>query len=187
MAEILLSPFSNSPLRDWPHYGELIGLFVERTDYSLTVVGAASQRVAADHLVREYAATRIVNSSGILTWSEVLQRVKSASLVVANNSGLAHLAAEFGTPTLCIFGASHSPYEWMAWGSQTTVIIKETVCSPCGIDVLKNCPYGVRCLSEITAETVFESCMSRMNEALPLNNVPATCANPELGIQTPRA
>jgi len=163
MPPIVLSPFSNSTLRDWPHFGALIGLLVERTPFDITLVGTAGQRVAADGLVRHHPATRVSNVAGVISWVEVLNRVKSAALLVANNSGLAHLAAGFGVPTVCIFAASHSPYEWMARGPNSTAIVKETICSPCGIDVRRNCPYEVRCLSEIDAETVFRACMARLH------------------------
>lgn len=159
MTTLLLSPFSNSALRDWPHYDALIGLFVDNTDFQMTVIGAASQRVAADRLVRRHPATRVANTAGVLPWPEVVQRVRSADLVVANNSGVAHLAATLGAPTVCIFAASHSPYEWMPRGARTAIVIKETACSPCGLDLVENCPYGVRCLSEIDAETVFQACI----------------------------
>lgn len=159
---MLLSPYSNSALRDWPHYGALIALFVEHTDLQVTIIGSASQRAAADGLVRAFEATRVTNTAGVLPWPSVLERVRAAKLIVANNSGLAHLGADFGTPTVCVFGASHSPYEWMPRGRQVSVVLKETVCSPCGIDRVERCPHSVRCLSEIDAETVFEVCRSRI-------------------------
>jgi ADP-heptose:LPS heptosyltransferase len=104
----------------------------------------------------------VINTAGVIPWSDVVACVKSAQLVVSNNSGVAHLSSDLGAPTICIFAASHSPYEWMARGEKTTVIIKETICSPCAIDVARNCPYGVRCLSEIGADLVFEACIDRM-------------------------
>jgi ADP-heptose:LPS heptosyltransferase len=165
MAEVLLAPFSNSALRDWPHFSVLISLFVDKTDLQVTVVGSAGQRAATDRLVRDYPATRVVNMAGVLPWPAVVERVRAAALVVANNSGLAHLASEFGAPTVCIFSASHSPYEWMARGPRTTVVVKETTCSPCAYDVLDFCPYGVRCLSEIEADTVFDLCLARLQDS----------------------
>jgi ADP-heptose:LPS heptosyltransferase len=162
MTTILLSPFSNSALRDWPHYDALIGLFVDNTDFQMTVIGAASQRVLADRLVRRHHAKRVVNTAGMLPWPEVLQRVKCADLVVANNSGVAHLAATLGAPMVCIFAASHSPDEWMPRATRSTIIVKETACSPCGLDVVENCAFGVRCLYEINAEIVFHACMEQI-------------------------
>lgn len=160
MPEVLLSPFSNNHLRTWPHFSALIGLFVERTDLELTILGAASQRVAADMLVRDHPATRVRNTAGSLPWRAVVERMRPAALVVANNSGLAHLAAEVETPAVCVFGGAHNPHRWMPRGGLTTVIIKETACSPCGL--LEGCPYGVRCLSEIDPEMVFNICLQRL-------------------------
>lgn len=162
MTKVLLSPFSNSALRDWPYYDALIGLFVDNTDFQMTVIGTASQRAAADRLVRRHPATRVANTAGVLSWAEVVRRVGDADLVVANNSGVAHLAANLGAPTICIFAASHSPYEWAARSARSTIVIKQTACSPCGLDVVSNCAYGVRCLSEIGPETIFRACIEQI-------------------------
>src|SRR4051812_35577128 len=101
MAEVVLSPFSNSAMRDWPYYGALIGLFVEQTDHHLSLVGTASQSPALNDLVRLYPATRVANTAGVLPWPRVVELVRSAALVIANNSGLAHLAGELDVPTVC--------------------------------------------------------------------------------------
>jgi ADP-heptose:LPS heptosyltransferase len=76
---------------------------------------------------------------------------------VANNSGIAHLAAELGVPTVCVFGASHNPYEWMPRGPVVTTLHKRTGCAPCASGQLPDCPYDKRCLREIGPETVFEA------------------------------
>src|SRR5206468_3505619 len=53
-----------------------------------------------------------------------------ASLAVCNDSGLAHLAAAVGTPTVVIFGSTSSA--WSApLGARVRVVQRAPVCSPC--------------------------------------------------------
>ena len=62
-----------------------------------------------------------------------------------------------GVPTVCVFGASHNPYEWMARGPFVTTVHKRTGCAPCAYGQLPECPFDKRCLREIAPEAVFEA------------------------------
>jgi ADP-heptose:LPS heptosyltransferase len=167
VAEVLMSPLSTSALKDWPYYAALIDLFVRRTDHDIVVVGTTSQRLSIDRMIRGQPAVRVVNLAGRASWSDIASRIGAAGLVVANNSGIAHLAARTGAPTVCTFAASHSPEEWMPIGARTTTVMLETICSPCSVSVAANCPYGVRCLTELDPELIFNICIARMTDRHP--------------------
>ena len=160
MKTVVIAPFSNSLIRDWPlvRYRALVALLIQDPDVRVLVVGAASQWVGANEVVRAFPTERVVNSCGYTAWSDVLDQIGRADCVIANNSGLAHIAAGMGRRTLCVFGASHSPYEWMPRGSAVTIVTKRVECSPCGLDSEGACPFGVRCLAEIEPEQVHAEC-----------------------------
>ena len=64
----------------------------------------------------------LTGSAHLLTLAEVMRR---SSLVVANDSGLMHLAAASGAPTIGLFGPS--PVETYApWGTSSTVVKSTT-------------------------------------------------------------
>src|SRR6185312_2205433 len=119
---IVIAPLSNDTLRDWPltHFERLAGLCVDRLDARIDCVGIRAQRVAVNQIVRNFPPDRVRNLCGTMAWADTAGLLRSASCVVANNSGIAHLAAELGVPTVCVFGASHNPYEWMARGPRVT-------------------------------------------------------------------
>jgi len=167
---VVVAPFSNSPIRDWPlqNYGELVDLLLSDRDCRVLITGSGSQWAAANELVRGRPAVRVVNSCGYLTWAEVLDQVNKADCVVANNSGVAHVAAALGRPTICVFGASHSPYEWMPRGPAVILVTKWVVCGGCGFDVGGSCPYGVRCLTEISPEEIYRHCRGVLTPGEPL-------------------
>ena len=154
---IVISPISNDPLRDWPmpHYRALAKLCVERLDASIDFIGIRSQRLAVTLAINDLPSDRYRNRCGATSWAETGALLSAADCVIANNSGVAHFAASLNVPTVCIFGASHNPFEWMARGPAVSILFKKTGCSPCAIGVLAQCPYGKRCLTEILPEDAF--------------------------------
>ncbi|HST74223.1 MAG TPA: glycosyltransferase family 9 protein [Acetobacteraceae bacterium] len=156
---IVIAPLSNDTLRDWPltHFERLARLCVDRLDARIDCVGIRAQRVAVNQIVRNFPPDRVRNLCGTMAWADTAGLLRSASCVVANNSGIAHLAAGLGVPTVCVFGASHNPYEWMARGPLVTTVHRRTGCAPCAFGSLAECPFDKRCLREIAPETVFEA------------------------------
>jgi len=154
---IVVAPLSNDPLRDWPlaHFRELAELCVEKLDATVEFVGTRPQRLAVNEAIRALSSDRFINRCGKLSWSETSALIRSAACVVANNSGIAHLAAEWAVPAVSIFCGSHSPLEWMARGPGVVVITRRTVCSPCALGRITECPYDRRCFTSINAATVF--------------------------------
>lgn len=71
-----------------------------------------------------------------------------ARLVVANDSGPAHLAAAVGTPVVVFFGPT-DPGRTAPSGAPVRVLDRYVFCSPCFREA---CPYGHECMEEITAE-----------------------------------
>src|SRR5882724_3975120 len=101
---IIISPFSNSDIRDWPleRYRELIGLLLASADdLDVHIVGTSAQRTRANEIVRHHDASRVHNDCGKLSWKELEQLCASARCVVANNSGVAHMAAHAGATVVC--------------------------------------------------------------------------------------
>ncbi len=78
----------------------------------------------------------------------------SAALVVSNDSGLGHLAAATGVPTLSIFGSTSSA--WTApIGPRVRIVQDAPVCAPC---FQRTCEIGYRCLEAVSAERVLAAC-----------------------------
>jgi ADP-heptose:LPS heptosyltransferase len=154
---IAIAPFSNDALRDWPrkHYDRLIDLCLGSLDREIVLVGSAEHRQAINLMVRGRSAVRVKNTAGQLTWSETVQMLNEADLIIANNSGIAHVGASLGRPTLCLFAASHDPYEWGPRGPNVTTLFVRTICSPCGMSTVTGCCFGHACMEQLDPETVF--------------------------------
>lgn len=164
MTDIIVAPFSNSAIRDWPatHFDRLIGLLLAEGLSNIRVIGTASQRLGACEIVRRHPAPHVVNECGRLAWDEVLALLGEAACVIGNNSGIAHVAGGAGTPTVCIFGGSHERREWRPRGSRVIVLSRAIGCSPCQLDHGSISPYGKACLSQIAPETVRDAVLKVM-------------------------
>jgi ADP-heptose:LPS heptosyltransferase len=157
----ILSPFSNSDVRDWPagHFSALIGLLLQRASgrAAISVIGTPSQALRADGIVRPFDSRTVRNDCGLLAWDSVVEDLAKANCVIGNNSGIAHLSAALGTPTLCIFGGSHQRAEWHPMGKRVRVLSRAIWCSPCHLDRASNCLYDKACLTDITPEAAAEA------------------------------
>lgn len=153
---VVISPFANERLRQWPwrHFRALIEIIVREHDLPVVVVGTRAQRASANDIVRGLSSEMVANACGVWTWAEVVRAVDCAPYVVANNSGVAHLAAMRGRWTLCVFAASHAAHEWMPRGPRVVTVVKEVPCSPCEIGV-ERCPNGVECMTGLRPDEVF--------------------------------
>jgi ADP-heptose:LPS heptosyltransferase len=155
---VVVSPFSNSVIRDWPaaHFTRMIGLLLPKlpSGAMVRVIGTRGQRTGANEIVRQFPADRVVNDCGAIAWDDVLAMLQSAACVIGNNSGIAHLAGMYGVPTVCVFGGSHQRSEWRPLGANVVVLSRVIGCSPCHLDHNMSCPFDKACLREITPEEV---------------------------------
>lgn len=156
---IVIAPFSNSTVRDWPldRYKRLVGLLLNEVGTYVVLVGSRDQAAQLAPLCQAYGGNdRLVNVAGRTDWSGLTAVLRQADLVIANNSGVAHLAAACGRPTLAIYSGSHQPQEWGPRGQTIRTITAVVSCSPCGYEKLELCPHDHLCMTLIEPETVIQ-------------------------------
>jgi ADP-heptose:LPS heptosyltransferase len=82
-----------------------------------------------------------------------------AALCVGNDSGVTHLAAAAGCPTVAVFG----PSDPRVWGPRGAVVVdggQGMACRPCvpGTQGARACGGARTCLASVTAEVVVAAC-----------------------------
>lgn len=87
--------------------------------------------------------------------SDLMTTLKQSGGFVGNDSGISHLAAFTGMPTVVIFGPS-SPKRWKPFGRSVEVLRSETDCKPCFETGNSDCKE-MKCLEGITPEMVINS------------------------------
>src|SRR5207249_196174 len=109
---------------------------------------AACEQVAAGVGARGFA---LAGATDLATQAALCA---GARLVVCNDSGLAHLAAAVGVPTLAVFGSTSSA--WTApRGPRVRILQHAPACSPC---FQRTCRIGYRCLEAVEVGEVIAAC-----------------------------
>jgi len=111
---IALHAGSGSPRKNWPHarFEELSAMLAERGEQVAWIVGPAEE-------------DRLPGSSAeawkSLPLAELAERIARCRLFVGNDSGVSHLAAAVGCPTVALFGASDHRV-WSPRGPRVAVV-----------------------------------------------------------------
>jgi ADP-heptose:LPS heptosyltransferase len=162
---IVVAPLSNSTVRDWPldRYIRLVGMLLAENEGYVVLVGSRDQLTSLNQICQRHGGEpRLVNLGGRIDWSELAGVLRRADLVIANNSGVAHLAAACGRPTLAIYSGSHQPQEWGPRGASVHTVTAVVPCSPCGYERLELCPHDHRCMTLIEPETIFRHAVAML-------------------------
>ena len=93
--------------------------------------------------------------SEICEVSSLTNLLRQARYFVGNDSGITHLAAFVGIPTVAIFGPS-SPKRWSPVGPATRVLRGTAHCSPCFETEASNCE-APQCLSGVSVDMVLDA------------------------------
>lgn len=165
MSGLVIAPFSNGDIRDWQprHFSALIGSLLAQWPGMIHVVGTRSQATRAAEIVRPHDATRVTSECG-RPWEDVVKLVRKAACVVGNNSGITHLSAWFGVPTVCVFAGSHRREEWFPMAANAVTVSRAIGCAPCHLHRAAQCPYGKACLDKIEPGAVAEAVLEAMNK-----------------------
>jgi ADP-heptose:LPS heptosyltransferase len=142
-------------------------MLMARVDCRIMLVGSRGQAGELNYICEHYGGDRrVVNLAGRTKWSELAAVLQRADLVIANNSGVAHLAAACGRPTLAIYSGSHQPQEWGPRGEAVRALTAAVSCSPCGHERLELCPHDHLCMKLIEPETVLDQALDMLARGL---------------------
>jgi heptosyltransferase-2 len=147
---VALAPGSVGSSKRWTYYPEAARLLAAR-GLDVWVVGGPGEKKLAAEIV-EAGGPRVRDLTGTDLRNGILA-MAAASLAISNDSGLMHIAAAIGTPTMGIFGPT-SPYHWAPLNGLAETIKTNTVvpCQPCHRPVCTMNDH--RCMRDIGAADV---------------------------------
>jgi len=105
---ILIFPLSSPKLihKQWPYYNDLIKLINSKhTNIEIVVAPGPSEIEQAKNI----DAISITNNNKALNIMELAGLIKSASFIIANDTGPAHMAAHLGASGIVLFGHHTTP------------------------------------------------------------------------------
>ena len=147
---VALAPGSVGSSKRWGYYAEAAQQLAQQ-GHDVWVIGGPGEKALATEIVAK-GGPRVRDLTGTDLRNGVLA-MAAARVAISNDSGLMHVAAAIGTPTMGIFGPT-SPYHWGPLnGLAATIQTKTSVpCQPCHRPVCTMNDH--RCMTEIPAADV---------------------------------
>jgi lipopolysaccharide heptosyltransferase II len=158
---VAMAPGSVGASKRWTYYAEAARLLAEH-GFDVWVVGGPGEKALAQEIVAA-GGPKVRDLTGSDLRNGILA-MAAACVAISNDSGLMHIAAAIGTPTMGIFGPT-SPYHWAPLnGLAATIQTRTTVpCQPCHRPVCTMNDH--RCMRDIPALDVVETVQRVLGEA----------------------
>jgi heptosyltransferase-3 len=175
---VVLHPIPQWRYKQWHQVGWVkVANFLHEKGYQIVLTGSPDlheQQLIKKMLQNMPPATQ--NLAGSLKLSELTELIESAAVFIGPDTGITHLAAATGVPTIALYGPT-DPKKWAPWpkeyasnelpfqsiGSQqkhnVSLIQGESIqgCVPCQLEGCeKNRQSHSSCLDELSAESVID-------------------------------
>ena len=165
---VAFAPGAVGPSKRWPYFAEL-GKKLADQGLAVWVLGSEAETPLAAEIVRMAGPmARDLTSSDL---RNAILALRAASACVTNDSGLQHVSAAIGTPTIGIFGPT-SPWHWAPLNPLAATIetVSNVPCRPCHKPTCRLVHH--RCMRDIPATQVLPAVL----RALGRETVPAAQA-----------
>ena len=159
--KIILCPGSKyGPAKKWPWFRDLVDHLPGK---KIMLLGDSGENETGES-IEAAAPDRVENLIGKTSLTEAATIIAGSRLVIANDSGLMHIAGFVGTPVIGIFGST-SPTWTRPLGKKIRIAKTKCDCGPC-FEKKCRCKH-YNCLKSISAEYVASLAYQLLNEKLP--------------------
>jgi len=149
---VVFATASRGAHKIWPgnNFAALINLMYKKWKITPVLVGTEREREITSAVLSGVVCRPYLNLAGEISLAELPAVISQSDLVIGNDSGVIHIAAALGLPTLGIFGATN-PRWYYPYNKKSRYIYKNYPCSPCDI---KTFCRDYKCMKDITPEEV---------------------------------
>jgi ADP-heptose:LPS heptosyltransferase len=152
----------------WPidHFAELLTQLDSQFELQYVLCGSQDDRALCERLMHDPRLNNLTNLAGQTSLLELVELVRSAALVVTNDSSPVHIAAATNTPSVCILGGGHYgrflPYhvESDVSSALPATLTTPMECFGCNwsCSFLKDTVSTVPCIANVSPTDVMQSC-----------------------------
>jgi ADP-heptose:LPS heptosyltransferase len=149
-----IHPGSGSPYKNWPIEGFIqAAREMEKTSIlqPIFLLGPAEQESNLIPFLRTQKFS-VINATPLKILAGILSQCAG---YLGNDSGVSHLAAALGLPSVVLFGPT-DPLLWKPNGKAVHILSASRSCSPCSEESRRTCPDKA-CLSDIPVGQVLET------------------------------
>jgi lipopolysaccharide heptosyltransferase II len=159
-------PSAQWPGKRWPlpYFRTLIESIVSRTDRNVLIFGGKADTFCAE-LIAGLPADRVVSSQGKLSIAESAAHLTRCELVVANDTGLMHVADALNIPSVLFLGPTSAEMGCLPFHPKARVLEETLWCRPCSKNGQAPCIRGKRlCLEQITPDRALAATLELIRE-----------------------
>jgi len=160
---VALAPGAVGPSKRWPAgaYAMLVRRLLD-AGFGVWVLGGPQETQLANEVIGDTEARNLTGSD----LRNAILALAAAAAAVSNDSGLLHVAAALGTPSIGIFGPT-SPWHWAPLNPLAATIeaTTELACRPCHKPVCRLVHH--RCMRDIPPERVFAAVDQALTALVP--------------------
>jgi len=160
---VALAPGAVGPSKRWPAsaYAALVRRLLD-ADLGVWVLGGPQEKDLAKEIIGDTKARDLTDTD----LRNAILALAAAAAAVSNDSGLLHVAAALGTPSIGIFGPT-SPWHWAPLNPLAAIIetTTELACRPCHKPVCRLVHH--RCMRDIPPEQVFAAVDQALTALVP--------------------
>lgn len=135
---------------------------LSKLGFFVVLTGGKDDIAVGERLMRSVCCDHALNLIGKTPFAELVALVSIAKFVLCPNTGIMHLAAAVGTPTVALHGPTN-PVQWRPLGNMHKLVQAKLQCVPClrlGHDYKCN---DYRCMRAITVEEVWSAIEGLLN------------------------
>jgi heptosyltransferase-2 len=165
---IIVCPSATYENKKWPQENFIItaSRLISETGAFIIVHGGKADTQLCERIAVA-AGNNATSLAGSLDLSETAALLGLAGLVIANDSGLLHLAQSQKTPVVGIYGPTTRELGFFPIEHASRVIETGVSCRPCTHKGLDYCPRKhFRCMRDIDTERVISAAKSLLNSSL---------------------
>ena len=141
-------------------FAALIDMIINEDQLTKVLIMGTPMDIADIQEVKKYLVKKgeIIDFSGKLNFNEALAIINFCTLIISCDGGAVYMGAAMGCGTISLWGPGVME-RFKPEGEIHIGVRKDYFCIPCvnynRLGEFPKCPYGRRCLNDITAEEVF--------------------------------
>lgn len=150
-------PSAQWPGKRWPleSFRKVMEALIARTPHALVVFGGPEDTFC-EALCAGLPASRVTSAQGKLTIGESTALLEACDFVIANDTGLMHVADALDKPSVLVLGPTSAEMGCLPFHPLSRVLEHDLWCRPCSKNGQAPCIRGRRfCLELTTPEHVF--------------------------------
>ncbi len=154
-AFVAVAPGAANHIKRWKEEGfvEVCNFLTKNDRGKIVLVGDEKDAEIAERIMKDVKnKSAVFNACGKTNLLQLAALLERATLVIANDSGVMHMASYLDVPVLAIFGPTN-PVQYAPWSSKSHVVKSAAFCTACQ---KPQCRYAHECMDFLQTEDVIK-------------------------------